>query len=356
MRGKITRFHESQCQFRSDGSLLMPPLHPSKKRMRSGNGTAIATSPAQGDNPTQAIDRAVINTAITPTVHANGRRSASAPRTGTTALVRQPGATSASSVGIRELDTSCLVGSQRVGIIGLPGTGKSTCCRSLLADLRYAYPVVAVCSNSETDNPFYSTMLPRLFVHTKLTNKVLKMFINRQRLALGCNSPLKDGLLILDDCFEQPQDLDNQMVRMLFKQGRHLRASVYVVQQYIVDLKPYARSTTSAVFLFHCPSARDRRLLFQNYGACFPDYNTFCACYNAICGEPHTAMVILNQGNGRGDFRESVFWYRPRMYNDADAANLRLCHPSLWEHANERTDKSRLDTLALLSCDSVDEK
>ena len=63
-------------------------------------------------------------------------------------------------------------------------------------------------------------------------------------------------------------------------------------------LGPYARSTTSAVFLFHCPSCRDRRLLFENYGSVFPDYQAFCACYNAICSAPYTAMVILlNQGN-----------------------------------------------------------
>lgn len=229
---------------------------------------------------------------------------------------------------------------------------------SLLSDLRYAYPVVTVCSNSEADNPFYSNLLPRLFVHTKLTARVLKMFINRQRLALACNSPLKDSLLILDDCFEQPQDLDNRMVRILFKQGRHLRTAVWVVQQYTVDLKPYARSTTSGVILFNCPSARDRRLLFQNYGSCFPDYGSFCACYSAICAQPHTAMVILNHGTeGRGgNIPDNVFWYRPRLINHSSGDVPRLCHPVVWEHARLRTDESRLDALALLSCHSVDNR
>ena len=82
---------------------------------------------------------------------------------------------------------------------------------------------------------------------------------------------------------QHPQQLDNSTMRILFKHGRHLHASVWVIQQYIIDLKPYARSTTSAVFLFHCPdcgvshngndrvdkstvlSSRDRRLLFENY-------------------------------------------------------------------------------------------
>ena len=253
-------------------------------------------------------------------------------------------------VGIHPLDTSQLVGSQRIGIIGLPGTGKSTCCKSLLADLCYNYPVISVFSGSEGDNPFYSAILPRLYVHNRISQKGLKMFVNRQRLAINYASPLTDALLILDDCFETPQMLDNSTIRILFKQGRHLRASVWVVQQYVVDLKPYARSTTSAVFLFHCPSSRDRRLLFENYGSVFPDYQAFCACYNAICSTPHTAMVILLNTGTRG-ILESVFWYRPRLVPDG---TLRLCHPALWQHATARTDESRHDNLALLSCHSGD--
>lgn len=144
-------------------------------------------------------------------------------------------------VGIHPLDPARLGGSQRLGIIGLPGTGKSTCCRSLLAELCYNYPVINVFSGSETDSPFnrgacthivhrseaYSSIIPRLFVHNRITQKGLKMFVNRQRLAIGYGSPLQDALLILDDCFEEPSALDNSTMRILFKQGRHLHASVW---------------------------------------------------------------------------------------------------------------------------------
>ena len=253
-------------------------------------------------------------------------------------------------VGINALDTSRLTGSQRIGIIGLPGTGKSTCCKSLLSDLSHCYPVINVFSGSEGDNPFYADILPKLFIQNKISQKGLKMFVNRQRLAIGYDSPLKDALLILDDCFETPQQLDNSTMRILFKQGRHLRASVWVVQQYVVDLKPYARSTTSAVFLFHCPSSRDRRLLFENYGSVFSDYAAFCVCYNTICSNPHTAMVILlNQGNQC--VLDSVFWYKPQI---VPPGSLQLCHPSVWDYAVKRTDETRIDPLALLSCHSGD--
>ena len=75
-------------------------------------------------------------------------------------------------VGICALDTSRLMGSQRVGIIGLPGTGKSTCCKSLLADLCYCFPVVNVFSGSEGDNPFYSHFVPKLFIQNKISQSM----------------------------------------------------------------------------------------------------------------------------------------------------------------------------------------
>lgn len=146
-------------------------------------------------------------------------------------------------LGYRPSDTARLAGSQRVGIIGLPamwvrtrrfcvfkltynGTGKSTCCMSLLVELRMNFPVINVFSGSiqalslasnratlrlsfESDNPFYSLCIPKLFINAKVSKRGLKQFINRQRLALKFNSPLKDALLILDDCFDHPGVLDN---------------------------------------------------------------------------------------------------------------------------------------------------
>lgn len=133
---------------------------------------------------------------------------------------------------------------------------------SLLSQLVYNFPIINVFSGSEADNPYYSLCIPKLFIQTNVTRKGLKQFINRQRLALGHDTPLKNGLLILDDCFESPQALDNDIFRAvliadakdrsdvdedivrdfasdhigieipaLYKQGRHLRASVWCVQR-----------------------------------------------------------------------------------------------------------------------------
>lgn len=241
---------------------------------------------------------------------------------------------------------------------------------SLLVDLRMNFPVINVFSGSESDNPFYSLCVPKLYINQKVSKRGLKQFINRQRLALKYNSPLTDALLVLDDCFDHPGVLDNDMMRILYKRGRHLHASVWCIQQYVVDLKPWARSTTSAIFLFHCPNARDRKLLYatdpspiitpdgrkgsspENYGcSAFPDYNTFNHVYTFITSTPHTAMVILlNQGTQ--GLLQTVFWYRPQILRE----RVQLCHPAVWEHAQQRTDTHKLEHLTLLSCCSADER
>ena len=61
-------------------------------------------------------------------------------------------------------------------------------------------------------------------------------------------------------------------------------------------------------------------------------------------------VILLN--NGTTGLLQSVFWYRPTL----PLERVRLCHPSLWEHAQERTDQNKLEHLTLLSCCSGDEK
>lgn len=68
---------------------------------------------------------------------------------------------------------------------------------SLLNQLQYSFPIINVFSGSEADNPYYSLCIPKLFIQTHVTRKGLKQFINRQRLALGHDTPMKNGLLIL---------------------------------------------------------------------------------------------------------------------------------------------------------------
>ena len=124
--------------------------------------------------------------------------------------------TPSQGVGIQPLDVSVLVGSQRVGIVGLPtchshpaplrrpgvapargpvspraawqwrcGPPHPPPLRtvavpmSLLVELRNSFPIISVFSGSESDAPFYGLCIPKLFINSRVSKRGLKQFGQR---------------------------------------------------------------------------------------------------------------------------------------------------------------------------------
>lgn len=50
-------------------------------------------------------------------------------------------------------------------------------------------------------------------------------------------------------------------------------------------------------------------------------------------------VILLNRGTT--GILQSVFWYRPTVHTE----RIKLCHPSVWEHARERMDADKLEHL-----------
>lgn len=246
-----------------------------------------------------------------------------------------------------------LKGSERIGIIGLPGMGKSCTVRSLLYELQSLYSALQVISGSETDNGFYSAIVPKVFIHNKVTAGVLKQLINRQRLLLAnpTNKFNSHVVLILDDVLDSPKVMNNQAISLLYKQGRHLNASVWLVQQYPMDVKPFIRSTTSAVFLFYNASADMRLKLYNNYASgIFKDFPTFDHVFSSVTVDKHTAMVILLNRGGL-DMDKVVFWYKARM---DIPAGFRCGDDAIWNHNHERLDEFKARDVSLMTIGDED--
>lgn len=80
------------------------------------------------------------------------------------------------------------------------GTGKSTCCLSLMAALRANFAVVDVFCGSNCEKQFYGRCKSeRLFLHDRLSKLGLRQVLNRQRLALKYHCPMHNALLVVDD-------------------------------------------------------------------------------------------------------------------------------------------------------------
>lgn len=114
-----------------------------------------------------------------------------------------------------------------------------------------------------------------------------------------------------------------------------------------MDVRPFVRATTSAVFLFANPNTQARRKIYDNYGTLFPSFGTFEAAYDAITSSaPYTAMVILLKGVR--PLHESVFWYRANA--GCIPQGWIAGHPGLREACEGRMDLSKAEDMALLSC------
>ena len=241
-----------------------------------------------------------------------------------------------------------LDGSERLGIIGLPGTGKSCCVKSLLHALHGQFGKVMAMSGSESDNRYYESFIPKLFVHNRFSVTALKQFVNGQRLlrATDPNGAHQHSLIIMDDVLDNARQLDQPVVHMLYKQGRHINSSVWLVQQYPMDVRPFIRSTTSAVILYGNVNQQARRKMYDNYGSLFPSFAEFEAAFEHVTtSQPHTALVILLKGSR--PIQSAVFWYR------ADLSHIPpgfiVGHPRMQEHSAARLDAGKAQDMGLLS-------
>jgi energy-coupling factor transporter ATP-binding protein EcfA2 len=242
-----------------------------------------------------------------------------------------------------------LQGSERVGIIGLPGSGKSCCAKSLMYILRHLYGGVMVISGSETDNGFYGNFVSKLVLHNAVTRTNLTQFVNRQRL-LKASDPggnHQHSLLVLDDVMDDPRVLDNRIMRLLYKQGRHIQTTVYLIMQYAMDCRPWMRSTTSAVFLYANVNQTARKRIYESYGTLFRTFDEFESAFEGITSTgPNTAMVILLKGSL--PIQQAVFWYKADL--DSIPDDFVVGHPRLQEHCAERINPKSEEQMGLISC------
>ena len=111
-------------------------------------------------------------------------------------------------------------GGSKIVIIGKPGTGKTTLITSLLYEKSHIFPMGVAMSGTEDSNGHYSKIFPSSFVFNALDKPVISQFIDRQKLAKQ-HLPCPWGILLLDDCTDDPKLFNDPMFLGLYKNGRH---------------------------------------------------------------------------------------------------------------------------------------
>lgn len=205
----------------------------------------------------------------------------------------------------------------RIGIIGRPGTGKST----LIFDILYNHrtiPMGIVMSGTEESNQAYSEHIPDTFIYGHYAQNKIDALVARQKKTRKKEEIMKRRtggdvdpnhvFLVLDDCMDNKAWIKNITTQGLFKNGRHWNILFLLAMQYSMDIPPALRTGFDYVFILKENIMANKKRLYEHYCGIFPSFDMFCQTLD-YCTENYGCIVIDNR-NTSNKVNDVVFWYK----------------------------------------------
>lgn len=189
----------------------------------------------------------------------------------------------------------------------LHNTGKSSLIASLLYAKKHIFPVALAFSGSEDSNGFYNKLLPGSFVFNEYNEDQIKSFVRRQKIAKA-HLPNPWAVILLDDCTDDPKIFNTPLQHGMFKRGRHFSMLYIISLQYALDIKPVIRINIDGTFILREPNLKIRRVLYENYAGCVPDFNLFCELMDKLTDE-WSALYVHNQSSST-NWEDNIYWYK----------------------------------------------
>ena len=220
-----------------------------------------------------------------------------------------------------------------VVLIGRRDTGKSFLVRDLLY-YQQDIPLGTVISGTEEGNGFYSSHVPKLFIHNEYNTIIVENVLKRQRQVL--KQVRKDiemykksaidprTFVILDDCLYDASWTKDKMMRLLFMNGRHWKVMLIITMQYPLGVPPNLRTNIDYVFILREPYIANRRRIYDNYAGMFPTFEAFCQVMDQ-CTENYECLVINNNSKSN-KLQDQIFWYKAEAHGD-----FKLGSKEFWE-------------------------
>jgi hypothetical protein len=226
-----------------------------------------------------------------------------------------------------------------VVFIGKRDTGKSFLVRDLLYN-HSNIPVGQVISGTEAANEFYSSIIPKIFIHGEYKAEIIANILKRQKLAIEKlkhnNNIDPRAFLILDDCLYDNTWIKNPDVRTLFMNGRHYKILFILTMQYALGIPPNLRTNIDYVFILRENYVSNRKRLYEHYAGMFPSFEMFCQVMDQ-CTENYECLVINNNAKSN-KLVDQVFWYKAESHPD-----FKIGAPQFWKYSDENysdTDNS----------------
>lgn len=209
-------------------------------------------------------------------------------------------------------------------------SGKTYAITSMLYHKRHVFPYGMVVSGTEEFNKYWCKHFPSTFIYNRLYPDIIERFIHRQTEAVAkLVNPW--SVLLLDDCADESKIINGALMNKLMKNGRHWKMLFILALQYACDVRPVIRANIDYTFIFAENRIADRKRIFDNYAACFPDFATFCRVLDDVTND-HTALVIKNNSTSN-KLEDNVFWFRAPAF----PPDFKFGSPLYWEHHNQRS-------------------
>jgi hypothetical protein len=182
----------------------------------------------------------------------------------------------------------------------------------------------------------YATFIPNSYIHNKFDPDRIVDFIKRQKIA---KQQLQNpwAFLLLDDCTDDPKILNTPLFHNIFKMGRHWKMLFILSLQYSMDIKPAIRTQIDGTFLLRESNLRNRKVLYENFAGCIPDFATFCDILDQLTGD-YTALFIRNATQSNR-WEDNVFWYKAKPV----PSNFKFGNVDYWKFHNERYNEEYVD-------------
>jgi len=195
-------------------------------------------------------------------------------------------------------------------IVGKRGSGKS----SLLKDLLYSMSdrfdfTMAMCPTMESANMLKSCM-PECCVYSRFSPGKIDLLVQTAR-EFAAKGKERHFLLVLDDVFYDKSICRSQAFRFLFFNGRHIRVTVVLLLQYLVDLPPDLRANVDYVFSMRETVLANRLKLYKMFFGVFGSFEDFCAVFER-CTQNYECICLDNTLQSTG-VSDCIFWYKARL-------------------------------------------
>ncbi len=220
-----------------------------------------------------------------------------------------------------------------VVLIGRRDTGKSYLVRDLLW-YHQDIPIGTVISGTEAGNGFYSSHVPKLFIHDEYNAVIIENILKRQKTVLKQIKKETEtykrtnidprAFVILDDCLYDATWTRDKMMRLLFMNGRHWKIMLIITMQYPLGIPPNLRTNIDYVFILREPYIANRKRIWENYAGMFPTFESFCQVMDQ-CTENFECLVINNNSKSN-KLQDQIFWYKAEHHSD-----FKLGSKEFWE-------------------------